>query len=355
MVTRTSLSDALALGADAWAALEACCAWASPFAGWSWHRAWAASATPAERSASQALLAWGPDGGLQGVLPLTVRRRRWRRLQVPALEWTIGDAGCPDHLDLLMTPDADAGAVAAALDTLPWRVAVFDNIAGAAPNLERVCAALARRGHAVRDAELWPCPRLALPGSWEAYLGSLSPNRRQTLRRKERKLLREHGATITDYAGERLAEGWRHLLRLHDERWSGAGAFGDPRAEALQRAFAGDLATRSRVWLTTLDVAGTPVAAWYGFDAGDTVYFYQSGRDPRWEEASVGQVLMGLMIRRAIERGFRWFDFLRGDDPYKRHWTGDRRMTRSVTVFRRGWGGAGLRAIDWLAERRHRV
>jgi CelD/BcsL family acetyltransferase involved in cellulose biosynthesis len=63
---------------------------------------------------------------------------------------------------------------------------------------------------------------------------------------------------------------------------------------------------------------------------------------------------MGLMIRRAIERRFTWFDFLRGDDPYKQHWTGARRLTRTVTVFRRGWGGAGLRALDWLAERRRR-
>jgi CelD/BcsL family acetyltransferase involved in cellulose biosynthesis len=228
---------------------------------------------------------------------------------------------------------------------------VFDNLAEAAPNVDRVCEALARRGHGVRRSPLWPCPRLALPRSWEAYLGTLSPNRRQTLRRKERKLLREHGATLTEYAPGRLAEGWRHLMRLHDQRWSGAGAFGDPRAETLQRNFAGDLAARGRVWLTTLDVGGEPAAAWYGFDAGDTVYFYH----PRWEEASVGQVLMGLMIRRAIERGFTWFDFLRGDDPYKRHWTGAQRMTQTVTVFRRGWGGAGLRAIDWLAERRRHV
>lgn len=354
-VTRTSLANALAVGAATWDALTECCASASPFSGWSWHRAWAASATPAERNASDALLARGAGGTIQAIVPVTVRRRRWRRIALPTLEWTVGDAGCPDHLDLLATPDADVDAIAATIETLGWRIAVFDNVADVAPNLDRLCDALARRGHAVRSTELWPCPRLALPGSWEAYLGTLSPNRRQTLRRKERKLLREHGATVTEYANGRFAEGWRHLMRLHDQRWSGAGAFGDPRAETLQREFAGDLAARGRAWLTTLDVDGAPAAAWYGFAAGDTVYFYQSGRDPRWEDASVGLVLMGLMIRRAIERGFRWFDFLRGDDPYKHHWTGARRMSRTVTVFRRGWGGAGLRAIDWLAERRRHV
>src|SRR2546427_2275187 len=40
----------------------------------------------------------------------------------------------------------------------------------------------------------------------------------------------------------------------------------------------------------------------------DTVYSYQTGWDPRWERYSVGTVLMGLMIRRAIERGYRTLD-----------------------------------------------
>lgn len=354
-VTRTTLANALAIGAGTWDALAECCASASPFSGWSWHRAWAASAAVAERRASDALLARGADGAIQAIVPVTVRRRRWRRISVPTLEWTMGDVGCPDHLDLLATPGADVDAIAATMETLPWRIAVFDNVADVAPNMERLCDAIARRGHVVHGAPLWPCPRLALPASWESYLGTLSPNRRQTLRRKERKLLLEHGAIVTEYTNGRFPEGWRHLMRLHDQRWSGAGAFGDPRAESLQRAFAVEMAERGRLWLTTLDVEGAPAAAWYGFAAGDTIYFYQSGRDPRWEDASVGQVLMGLMIRRAIERGFRWFDFLRGDDPYKHHWTGSRRMTRTVTVFRRGWGGAGLRVIDWLAERRPHV
>src|SRR5204862_1175401 len=89
-----------------------------------------------------------------------------------------------------------------------------------------------------------------------------------------------------------------------------------------------------------------PVAAWYGFAWGDTVYFYQSGRDPAWERHSVGLVLMGTMIQRAIERGYRRFDFLRGADPYKRQWTTTDRMTEQITIFRRGLGGRALRAHE---------
>ena len=350
-VTRMSLTDALALGSEVWDPLLALSAAAAPFSGWAWHRAWADSATAAAVGASEAFVLNGADGAPQAILPVALRRTRWRRLAVSALTWAVGDAGCPDHLDFLAAPGAEVETFAAALEALPWQVAIFGNVADPAPNIAAICDALVARGHAVRQSPLWVCPRLALPNSWETYLGSLSATRRQTVRRKERALFRDHAATLTDYA-DRVDEGWGHLMRLHEQRWQGEGAFRDPRIESLQLAFAHEMAQRRRLWLTTLDLNGQPAAAWYGFSSHDTVYFYQSGRAPQWESASVGAVLMGMMIRRAIEQGYKWFDFLRGEDAYKRAWTSTQRMTREVVVFRAGWRGGWARALDWLAERR---
>jgi CelD/BcsL family acetyltransferase involved in cellulose biosynthesis len=159
---------------------------------------------------------------------------------------------------------------------------------------------------------------------------------------------------LVDYPADRLDAGWSHLLRLHHQQRQHGSAFGPNEAE-LQRAFAADLATQGRVWLTTLDVAGTPVAAWYGFAAGDSMCFYQSGRDPAWEHASVGQVLMGMMIRRAIEQGFRTFDFLRGDEPYKMTWTSTLRRDRILLAYRPGVRGALARQGEALARAARRA
>jgi CelD/BcsL family acetyltransferase involved in cellulose biosynthesis len=146
-------------------------------------------------------------------------------------------------------------------------------------------------------------------------------------------------------------------MALHEQRWDGAGggAFRDPRSERLQRQFAGELAKGRRLWLTTLDLDGKPAAAWYGFASDDTVYFYQGGRDPRLERESVGLVLMGMMIQRAIRRGYRWFSFLRGEDAYKRQWTSSERQTSEAVAFRAGWGGLWLRALDTAGELRARL
>ena len=347
-VTRTSLSDALALGPNAWDALLACGASPSPFMSWAWHRAWADSAPPAEVDASHVLLLHGSDSSLHAVLPVRLCHVRFHRVWVHALNWAVGDVGCPDQLDVLALPEADLRSLAAAIEAMPWQIIILDNLVERAPNADRLCAALAARGHAIRRSPLWSCPRLELPRSWDAYLATLSANRRQILRRKERNLFRDHAAAIVDYEEDRLDEGWDHLLRLHEQRWdhAGGGAFRDPRSERLQRQFAGEMAQQKRLWLTTLDVDGQPAAAWYGFTSGDTVYFYQGGRDPRWKRESVGLVLMGMMIRRAIQQGYRTFDFLRGDDRYKQHWTPARRETGETVIFRSGWRRLWLRALD---------
>ncbi len=357
-VTRTSLRDALALGVAAWDAVHAQSVAASPFGGWAWHRAWADSADPAEVDASEALVLRGSDGSLQAVLPVARRQVRFRRTPVQALTWASGDTGCPDHLDILALPGADLESLALTLDTLPWQLVILSNLAPDASAARRLADALARHGHAVRRQALWGCPYLELCDDWERYLGTLTPTRRQTLRRKERHLRRHYAVTITDYDGARLDEGLSCLMTLHERRWASggeAGAFQNSGVQRLHRRFAAELAARQQLWLATLDLDGAPAAAWYGFTDRDTVYFYQSGRDPRWERESVGLVLMGAMIRRAIERGYRRFDFLRGDDAYKRHWTETRRMTEEITVFRAGWRGRWLRALDGAATLRGRL
>ena len=356
-VTRMTLSDALALGPTAWDAVLGRARAPSPFMSWPWHRAWADVAPAAELRASEVLAVHGADGTLHSLLPVRLSHARFRRVSTPALTWAIGDVGCPDELDVAAVPEADLSALAAAVEELPWLVLILSNLAEGAPNAERMCAALAARGHVTRRRSLWRCPQLDLPASWDGYLATLSSNRRQILRRKERSLLRDRALTLTDYGADRLDEGWAHLLALHEQRWDDAGeggAFRDPRSERLQRGFAGAMAQEHRLWLTTLDLEGQPAAAWYGFTSGDTVYFYQGGRDPRWERESVGLVLMGMMIRRAIEQGYRAFNFLRGDDAYKQQWTSSRRMAMESVVFRSGWRGWGLRTLDWVATLRPR-
>jgi CelD/BcsL family acetyltransferase involved in cellulose biosynthesis len=59
------------------------------------------------------------------------------------------------------------------------------------------------------------------------------------------------------------------------------------------------------------------VAAWYGFRFGGTESYYQAGRDPAWDRASVGFVLLAHSIKAALEDGMTEYRFLEGSENYK--------------------------------------
>src|SRR5947208_11118265 len=105
------LLEELRHGSLAWDQLLKRSPAASPFAGWAWHWAWANSAPLQDLHASHAVLLRGAEGALLAVLPVAVRTVTFRRRQVRALTWAIGDLGCPDHLDVLALPDAHLAAV----------------------------------------------------------------------------------------------------------------------------------------------------------------------------------------------------------------------------------------------------
>ena len=60
-----------------------------------------------------------------------------------------------------------------------------------------------------------------------------------------------------------------------------------------------------------------PVAAFICTEYGSSVGLYNSGFDPVHARLAPGIVLLGHVIRDAIERRVPVFDFLRGEEPYK--------------------------------------
>jgi len=155
------------------------------------------------------------------------------------------------------------------------------------------------------------------PGGWEAYLGARSANFREQVRRRARKLAREHRV------GFRLSDGSRDLdrdldtvFRLHAARWAA-----DPTNfladAAFHRAFLPVAAEQGWLRLWFLEVDGQEVAALYGFRFAGTESYYQAGRDPAWNSYRVGFVLLAHAIRQAAEDGMSEYRLLRGGEDYK--------------------------------------
>lgn len=155
--------------------------------------------------------------------------------------------------------------------------------------------------------------------TWEEFLSGRSSNFREQVRRRERRLRREHEVRFRLTEDPALVDhDLRTLIALHRARWGseGSGAF-DGAREAFHVSFARAALERGWLRLWTLEVDDKAVAAWYGFRFGDAESYYQSGRDPEWERESVGFVLLAHTIREAMQDGLTEYRFLRGGEGYK--------------------------------------
>jgi CelD/BcsL family acetyltransferase involved in cellulose biosynthesis len=74
--------------------------------------------------------------------------------------------------------------------------------------------------------------------------------------------------------------------------------------------------------LAFLQVGGRPIAFSYGFHNEQDYFFYATAfdADPRYGAYSPGVLLVKHLLERGFDRGFRRFDFMGGDEPYKRTW-----------------------------------
>jgi len=163
-------------------------------------------------------------------------------------------------------------------------------------------------------------PVLRLGGmSWEDFLASKSANFRGQVRRKERRLIEEQGLTfrLADQAS-RLTEDLDALFRLHALRWGdkSTGCFEGDQGE-FQRDFA--VAALQRGWLRLwfAEIAGEQVAAWYGWRFAGAEWYFQAGRDTRWDHYSLGFVMLAHTVREACRDGVSDYHFLAGPDAYK--------------------------------------
>jgi CelD/BcsL family acetyltransferase involved in cellulose biosynthesis len=181
-------------------------------------------------------------------------------------------------------------------------------------------------------------PTLQIGGrSFDEYLASRSRNFREQVRRRARKLAREHEVVFRLSDAERLDADLDTLVRLHDARWSDSedetSAFDESR-QSFHRAFARSALERGWLRLWVLEAEGKPVACWYGFRFAQIDWYYQSGRDPDWERESVGFVLLCHTIAAAFDDGMLEYRLLRGGEGYKDRFASDDPGLETVALAR---------------------
>jgi CelD/BcsL family acetyltransferase involved in cellulose biosynthesis len=201
-----------------------------------------------------------------------------------------------------------------------------------------------------------PSPVLRADGTtFEELLKMNSRNFRSQVRRKERRLREEHDVRFRlCNSSERLQQDLDILFRLHAERWHQRGSSFGVGSEMFHRDFAAAALRRGWLRLWTLELDGQPAAAWYGFRFNGVESYYQSGRDPAWNQLSLGFVLLCHTIREALEDGVSEYRFLRGGEPYKYRFANADPGLQVVAVGNGVPGRAAVAVAGVLAQTRLR-
>lgn len=295
------------------------------------------------------------DGGRRiGLAPLCITRQTHHRvLSLRELGFLGREKVTGDYLDLIAEPGREAEVLGAVVDHALRRVDAWDllrisDVPESSPTPGAFDALARERGLEPMPAQGQTCPYLPLAGSWDAFLASCSSNLRSNLRRREKKLL-AMGATFVDRSTHDLPGALDALFALHGARWSTRGRTGnfvDPRVLAFHRELAPALAAEGTLGLWTVEAGSKAVAAIYGFRHRGRFLYYQAGFDPAYAEHGVGLALMGHAIRESIAAGIGEFDYLRGEEDYKRRWTDLARKTVSTMVLRPSIKAFAWRTLD---------
>ncbi len=294
------------------------------FQTWAWISSWRETLG----SEHDLLVATARDprrGHLLGLAPFAVEIRKVGPLTTRVLRMAGSGPAAPDHLDLIVRhghPHVAAPLWDAVSGRRTWDLIDLDGL-----RADSYLGGLMLRRSSDRHDYSTPivCPILPLPDSWEEYEASLGRNLRRNLRRYackpdashdmvvERMVVHDHEVAATV---EQLAEFHRQIRTARGDR----GSFADPVMIDFHRTVALRFLDAGRLRLHRLDVEGRMAAAIFCFRHGDTVSFYTTGYDPGLAAYGPGRRVLAAAIRSAIDEGATRFDFLRGDEPYKRSW-----------------------------------
>lgn len=197
------------------------------------------------------------------------------------------------------------------------------------------------------ELEQGTCLVLDLPRTYDEYLATLGKSLRYDVRKLDKSLFAEGKAKIEMVKEESLGQGLDILFDQHKKRW---------RKRGLPGAFLGKTQDFHHAWgrlaiqngwlqLGILSLEGSPIGAIYGMAMGESVFFYQAGFDPVHKAVSPGTLLVASLIKKSIEDGRKHFDFLRGDEPYKRRWKPQRehKNVRKIVAVRGPMGELGAK------------
>jgi CelD/BcsL family acetyltransferase involved in cellulose biosynthesis len=234
----------------------------------------------------------------------------------------MGGTEVADYLDFIVEAQ-NAGAIRSVLldairKYLDWQTLDLHCLQQRSPTSQAVQDSYPPHGIRVMLEQEDVSPFVAMHGSWDAYLASLSKKDRHELRRKLRRAVDDQGALWRSAKTmEELQANFDAFIALHRLSSPSKAEFMTDTMEAYFRDLLAMALEHGWLRMGVLWVGESPVSGAVGFAYGDRLYLYNSGYDPAFAAHSVGIAAVGLLLRDTAQEGLAIFDFLQGNESYK--------------------------------------
>jgi CelD/BcsL family acetyltransferase involved in cellulose biosynthesis len=266
-------------------------------------------------------------GQIVGIAPWYISRSP---LAGRVIQFMGSGEACSEDLSLLARPGREAAVAAEISDWLAtegvgdWDMLLMAGVQEADPATTASTEDFASRGNLIHRRPGMPCWRCELPPTWDEFVRRLSRSRRERVRQLTRKYFdtgRVQIRWVTTPA--ELDQAFPMFVDMHQRRRQSLGqpgCYASRQFANFHREVSRRLCAAGKLRLLWTELDGRPVAAEYDFIDGKTVYYYSTGVEPAAVADHPGWLAMIGSLRRAIEEGCQWFDFLRGDEAYKCSW-----------------------------------
>lgn len=161
------------------------------------------------------------------------------------------------------------------------------------------------------------CPQVLLPASESDFYTGLSKGRRKKLKRDIRVIFREDSAVHRFSDGVNTSAYLDEFFDLYDEKTSWNG----DRIKLFLENYLNQCVGTVSLQVDLLTVKNQNIAGLLHLRYGKSISLFLMAVDKEHNpKISIGNALVGLCIKNSINEKLRYYDFLKGDEPYKFHW-----------------------------------
>lgn len=297
------------------------------------------------------------DDRLLGIAPLMIESVPRIKGLLPHRTIRFLGEGPSDYADFIINEDRDQ-VIALILDHIQKRSNQWDEIDLAeiredSPNTDILKREAAKRGFHPKTIHGVNCCYLPLNQDWESYFSSLGKRHKTNINRVIRKAEREAGGIefTRKHPPEDLNSLLDKIVEIHRQRSQvkGRASFFETR-EAFVREVVSSFAEQGQTDLLTLQIGGKVAAYILAFDYHNVVYVWNVAFDPDYTPFAPGVLAFRFLIEDCMKNGYKEFDFMRGEEPYKEEWTKLTRRNYRITMTNPAFRSRALKTLLRLGE-----